>query len=988
MISEFLESLNQKQKSAVEQPLQPVLVLAGPGTGKTRLLVARIGWMIFNKAVSPEKILALTFTNKAAREMKSRLIDLCGEQGKEVWAGTIHSFALELIRKYYKRLGLKKHFAVCDEVYQQKLVKSILTPYTTQEIDNKVKGILLSFSNHLVKGKPLPEFAKERFKTYQQLLLDRGLVDFDQIIVFCLKLLRENQDIVDEYRHLFPNILVDEFQDTDALQYQIIKLLAERSRNIFVVADDDQSIYSWRGANPENITEFIKDFNVAGPILLDINYRSGRKIIDTAQAIISGTDRIEPQKEMIEAAERDNDVKICFFMNESDEIKFILNQIAEWHEAGILYRDMAILYPYHKIGAELEQFFLRKRIPYQMADRNCLLNSPVLSRIIQYLKVINTPEDDILLEELGDAELGMVLSGLIKANGQRNQVGYRKSLYEYYRESRKDINFDQQMQIKSFVSKIGSIVNLRNFYSLSKLIEEIYFFIDVQQKSFMKERQELLEPPPEPARLNWPEKNPATVNVYHRDEKIAFLGAELVSSVLQISSRPVSEVKEIAGDLTIILSDAEIETAAYKYIDLTGIANDKRQSALGNLIKFIQGVIAKKSEQVLNNYIILDLETTDSDPATCGIVEIAAVKVENGKIAAEYQTLVKPEVRISPKAQQVHQITPQMVHNQRSISQVWPELKSFIGDSLIIAHNGYSFDFPILDRFSRQIEGQKLRNTRLDTLPLARMLYPNQKNSVDALMERYGLKAGQRHRALDDVVVLKDIFDRLMQQKQNLLSRSSLSLYTDIVALANFIEKKYIQTEDRIFFLDGYKKLLSPWSKILEKTCQKFGLNQTEIKTEIYDAVKKINPQAGEFSAEERLLDKIKILSTQYDHIDINTAIAEFLSYLSLNQGQDELENVNAVSLLTYYAAKGLEFDKVILVGLEEKNMPGFHALKEDPEDDRPVSKKIEEQRRLFYVGLTRGKSEVILTAVKNRGGWERESSQFLKNLDISKIII
>ncbi len=244
MISSFIKSLNKKQKETVEQNLKPILVLAGPGTGKTRILVARIVWLMEKFSIPAEKILALTFTNKAATEMQSRLTNLCGDAGADVYAGTIHSFALDVIRKYNLKVGLDKNFAVCDREYQERVLRNLCTPVIRDNLENKVKGILLAFSQFQMRNKKLPQFAGEKYEEYTKHLKKHQLIDFDQIIVYCRNLLRDNPDILSEYQFLYPAILVDEFQDTDPVQYEIIKLLAAKEKNVFIIADDDQPIYS------------------------------------------------------------------------------------------------------------------------------------------------------------------------------------------------------------------------------------------------------------------------------------------------------------------------------------------------------------------------------------------------------------------------------------------------------------------------------------------------------------------------------------------------------------------------------------------------------------------------------------------------------------------------------------------------------------------------------------------------------------------------
>jgi DNA polymerase-3 subunit epsilon len=409
---------------------------------------------------------------------------------------------------------------------------------------------------------------------------------------------------------------------------------------------------------------------------------------------------------------------------------------------------------------------------------------------------------------------------------------------------------------------------------------------------------------------------------------------------------------------------------------------------LSNLFKYLQWITAYEDKHLFDRYIVLDLETTDNDPYSCDIVEIAAVTVENNEITSELQSLIKPQKEISNAAQQVHHITLADVKNAPTIEGFWPELKSFIDGHILIAHNGYAFDFTILDRFAKKIDGSKLSNIRFDSLALARNLFPNQSNSMDALIERFELSYSNRHRALDDVRILAKIFWELENFKIKILRRVRLEMFLDYVALGNFIENTLVAREDNIFFLTGVRKLLSSYAKIRSKFSAEFNIDEETLVSDLQKKLLQLQFHSSLYKNDEHLMNKIKSVVKEYDLMSIDAAIAEFLSYISLNTGQDQLEDINAISLLTFHAAKGLEFDKVILMGIEEDNMPGFHAMREDIDDNRPISKKVEEQRRLFYVGITRAKTELLLTAVKNRGGWEHRSSSFLKDLDIPHRIV
>jgi len=962
----ILSSLNEKQIEAVTKSVEPILVIAGPGTGKTRLLVSRIAWLIQNEHFNSDKILALTFTNKAANEMKSRLAELIGQQAHDVYTGTFHSFALNLLRRYYDKLELTPFFTVCDQIYQDQLVKRLCMPYIDENLDLKVKGILLSFSNFAMRGKKLSDFAEERYREYQNHLHRHNLIDFNQIISFCLKLLQENRDVCEEYSYLHTAILVDEFQDTDPLQYEILKLLSEKHRNIFVVADDDQSIYSWRGANPENIKKFMHDFSIAKPVFLDINYRNGDKIISNAHRVISQTDRIEPDKKQKVDIEKPNDIELKFFYHEKDEVEFIIKKIQSWAKEKVPYKEMAIIYPFHKIGQSLEQPIIKHQIPYQMATGKSILDDPLVKRILLYLKFIRDSEDQISLEELARVELGESLYSLIRHMAQDKHQSFRKILYQFYSEENEKLPYDSILRIRNFIAHIANLVNLKGFFKFSQLLDEIYLETDLRTHSVLFQYKNKLEKPDiitNSQELNSDKLSGNKIFIYHSDKRISFLATEFWKQVMN-SRVDILFDKDSHSGLT--EKDLVIELEKFgggnqrkvNCLPLYMMKSKNRQGSLSNLFKYLQWYTSQKEENTFKKYVVLDLETTHKDKNMCGIVEIAAIRIEDNLVLNEFNSLINPEKTISKGAQKVHQISQEDVKDAPTIEEIWAEFLDFIGDSILIAHNGYNFDFPILDRYSKKISGAKLPNSRIDTLVIARNLFPGESNSIDALMNRFSLTADKRHRALEDVLVLAKIMEKLQLLRIEIGRLTSLEMFLDIISLANFLEGEISGVEDKIFFIAGGRKLQSVYSKIRTLYADEFKIGDDFLREQIREKIHSLNPDLVVYQNNEHLLEKIKQLAAQYDEVDIEEATANFLTQLSLNTSQDQLENIN-----------------------------GFHALRTDADDDRPVPKKLEEQRRLFYVGMTRAKTGLVLTAVKNRGGWEHESSPFLKDIKIKRNI-
>lgn len=981
-IEKYLDQLNEKQREAVTSPRHPVLLIAGPGTGKTRTIIARIIYSILQYKIPPEQILALTFSNKAANELKHRLANILQERAEKIHCGTFHSFALSILRKNSGLAGLHPHFTVCDDDYQSSLILSILQKRSIPEANRKVKGILLAISNYRLKDKPMPGFSASVFQEYERHLAQHNLIDYDQILTLTLQIFSKYPDVLEQYRFLYQSILVDEFQDTDRVQYQIVKRLAEKHRNIFVVADDDQSIYSWRGANPENIREFMRDFRISTPLILEENYRSGQTIIDAAQLILKGTDRIEPEKKINSVQEKEARLTALFFDQEGQEIDFIVKKIEEWHkEQEVDYNDIAILYPFHRIGEQLSNYLLQKRIPFQMAQGKNVTDHPLMKRLLLYLKLIRDPSDILILEKLIQLELGEHLYKKLQQWARVKNISLRKALNDF---ANKEIDEGRMRnKIRNFIGHIANLVNLKTFFTFDRLVQEILNGMQTIHPSFLKNNYRQLQflKIKKLPHLTTPQRR---IWVFHRDARVRFIAARMVQfalgrAVKELDDKNAEHVNK--NDLVLLLEPCKLSPMSDYEVSIFELLGEGRRGILTALFRWLQVQIQPADGKVFNNYVVFDLETTGKDPARAGIVEIAAVKVQNGAIVERFNTLVNPGIPIEPEAQAVHHIGPEEVEKAPPPEKVIPEFLNFIEDHLLIAHNGYAFDFKFLDRYAKELGLPRPKNVRYDSLILARNLFPERRASIDALADFYHLDTGTRHRALDDVLVLNQIFKRLLSEAQKKDILTSGEEFAEFVALGNMVEDQLVEKEDRLLFQAGIHKLMSPYSRIFKPFKEQFILEAAQIETRLEKITRQQKLQLRPYGSDQEFYNRILRMAYQYRKLPIMEAIGEFLSYISLINTQDNLEPIDAVSLLTLYAAKGLEFEKVIICGVEDESIPSIFTYRRDEDDDRPIDKKMDEQKRLFYVGMTRSKSEVIFTLVRNRFGKRRKSSPFLDSI-------
>ena len=405
-----LTQLNEPQRQAVLQMNGPLLIIAGAGSGKTRVLTYRIAHLM-EEGVSPYQILAITFTNKAAREMKTRIEALVPGDGEKVWAGTFHSVCVRILRREIHQIGYERSFTIYDSDDQTRLITAIMKDLdigrdiTPREVKSKIseaKNNLVApdeFFDHFER-----DFRKEKiqrvYRVYEKRLKDSNALDFDDLLVKTLEVFSAYPDVLSYYQERFRYILVDEYQDTNPVQYMLVKLLAARYRNLCVVGDDDQSIYGWRGADIKNILGFNKDFPEALTIRLEQNYRSTQKILDAANHIIQHNAR---RKEKNLWTDRGEGQKIRFYRgdNEHDEAEYIASEIARLsREKACTFGEMAVLYRMNAQSRVLEEMLMRFGIPYRIYGGTRFYERKEVKDALAYLRAVVNPADEISLTRI------------------------------------------------------------------------------------------------------------------------------------------------------------------------------------------------------------------------------------------------------------------------------------------------------------------------------------------------------------------------------------------------------------------------------------------------------------------------------------------------------------------------------------------------------------------------------------------------------------
>ena len=399
---QLLEKLNPVQRQAVTHSSGPLLILAGAGSGKTRVLTYRIAHLIKNCGVHPHQIIAITFTNKAAREMQERLAELVSNS-RGMWVSTFHAACMRILRRDGERVGLEKNFTIYDTSEQTALIRQCLHDLSITHERFKPSMVLAQISrakNNLVSpeeySRQVRDYIEETiasvYSLYQRKLRFNNAVDFDDLLCLTVELLRKNEDVRSGYQEQFRHVLVDEYQDTNMAQYEIVRLLAGKHRNLMVVGDDDQSIYAFRGANLRNILDFEKDFPDATVIKLEQNYRSTQNILEAANAVVANN--VGRKRKQLWTANPDGDLVQIFSANdEREEAGQIADEIQLLHSQGRSYDDMAILYRTNAQSRVIEEAFLRRDIPYTMYRGVEFYKRREIKDIIAYLRLLVNPAD-------------------------------------------------------------------------------------------------------------------------------------------------------------------------------------------------------------------------------------------------------------------------------------------------------------------------------------------------------------------------------------------------------------------------------------------------------------------------------------------------------------------------------------------------------------------------------------------------------------------
>ncbi len=481
----YLEGLNPRQQEAVEHTEGPLLVLAGAGSGKTRVITHRIAYLIEEKGVPPEKILAITFTNKAAAEMRERVDRLINSPvSKYIWVNTFHSTCVRILRRDADKINYDPNFAIYDAKDQEALIKECLRELNIDDKRFPPRSIMAEISNAKdnllapedyskeVRGDFRKEIIARVYEKYQEKLVKNNGMDFDDLIFNAIVLLTLRPDVLEYYQNRFKFILVDEYQDTNYAQYVLVSKLAQKHRNLFVVGDDDQSIYQWRGADVKNILEFEKDYPEVNVVKLEQNYRSTKNILEAANSIIKHNVFRKDKTLWTENPEGEK-LKVYKALDERDEARFIAFKIKEMiKEEGKDYSDFALLYRTNAQSRVLEEVFMQEGLPYRLVGATQFYQRMEIKDLMAYLRVISNPADDFSLSRIINTPrrgIGRATLQALQDFAQRHNISLYEALVRY--KENKHLGLRVHKNLKEFIELLGELKEQRNELGVIELID-------------------------------------------------------------------------------------------------------------------------------------------------------------------------------------------------------------------------------------------------------------------------------------------------------------------------------------------------------------------------------------------------------------------------------------------------------------------------------------------------------------------------------------
>ncbi len=1038
----ILHDLNEKQVEAVIHNNGPVLVIAGPGTGKTKVITHRIAYLIRQHGIKPESILAITFTNKAAQEMRERVNNEIGEpHGSNIKVNTFHAFCVKVLREHAHHIGLSENFAIFDQEIQDEILLEVVNelnlnsdnypPWRLRNIISDAKCKLGNETDDLfidpdvlveIDNPDVEMNVKNAFTTYQHKLAEYNALDFDDLLIKTVTLFEQVSEVQQEYHQQISHILVDEYHDVNRVQYRLLQLLcAAPEHNLMVVADADQSIYSWRGSNPQYIKNFLDDFTPQ-TVELDEHYRCSETILRAAEEVIAKNPVRQKQHTLITHKDEGRNIFHYTFTTPTEEARSIIKIIRNLvKQRNFSYRDIAIFYRTHRLADVLEEELLRTGIEFQRIRATNSFDDENLKGILSYLcfvqwqlrrdleYAINFPEKRI--DDLTWVRL--------KWLAQRKELTLAELLknIEDYPE---DVGPLTRRNIRRFWEQFEALVDDIEAETIDKIVQKLFARLELFRSPYRAKELSVIENQADMSNLGLAQDvlysaldrgQPIqitasygidaycaayiireTLKTYlNQNVQIQFLPKELKSEDQESQPKSAIGSDQILNENTVNLLIGDfgelgkmgtetrtilIGTTTSGQSDVIQLGSNTVQSITA--LKLCQRLLSRFETPNMADMVIYDLETTGINPKNANIVEIAAKRLNViGNEIESFERLVKPPGGyIPPAVTRVHGISTEDVKDEPSIEIVLPEFCSFIQDRILIGHNVARYDNPILERDLQDYLKINLTNPYYDTLVTARKLLPRQRRGIDALAEKFGIEHGRLHRAMEDVETNRQIFKELIRIDLQKREVKSLTEFLPLVGVGILSKTDVPDKRDTLTeisaFLNAAKRFVKAHHSTLPDDLP-FDFTEKEQAEEFINQLQQSDvPIFREDTEWIEARSKFRNLLLKFDKVSDGKSLSDFLDYQKLLTNFDEMnDNTEQVTLMTLHAAKGTEFPVVVIIGMEEGSFPMW---KRDI-----TQEEIEEERRLFYVGMTRAQDQLYLSSTIYRyGDRERSASMFI----------
>ena len=557
----LVDSLNDRQKEAVVNTDGPMLILAGAGSGKTKVLTTKVAYLIEEKNIDPNNILAITFTNKAAKEMKERIFKLEGNSAFYIQISTFHSFGLKILKENCELLGYEKNFTILDSDDSLSIIKKIMKELNIDANKYNPKAIKNVISNNkneiidpekysLYVNTDFDEIALEVYRKYEKSLKINNAVDFDDLLILPLKLFNNNSGVLQKYQEKYKYVFIDEYQDTNEPQYILSKMISAKYKNITVVGDADQAIFTWRGANYKNILNFEKDYKDAKVVLLEENYRSTKTILNAANNVIKNN-KVRKEKNLWTQNEEGSKITYYKAFDEKDESNYVVNEIKKLIEKGVNPKDICVLYRANAQSRTVEEAFLTSNISYNIVGSYAFYNRKEIKDLIAYLKLIYNNKDDVsLLRVINYPKRGIGNKAIENLAIKSNVLD--KSLYEV-------IDSGKELEFKNMIEEIKKE---ESHLTLTELIDMVL------DKSGMKKSLEDEKSIEADIRLENLEEFKSIAKAMEINEGIVSL-EELLDKLALVSD--VSEQKNDNEDKVTLMTMHAVKGLEYDYVFVVGV---------------------------------------------------------------------------------------------------------------------------------------------------------------------------------------------------------------------------------------------------------------------------------------------------------------------------------------------------------------------------------------------------------------------------------